>query len=93
MFEDVPGCENATTVKKVHAHVCCPQLPQIFEKEVWKSCSENKSENDTCAVAECFLNTYKVADASGKFDATKAKERLTLSTNKNAAWVRMPPIL
>ena len=66
--------------------MCCPALPQIFESEVWRGCSSKQGFN-SCAASDCLFKAYNTLTADGKFDAAKAKERLTIATNKNSAWV------
>jgi hypothetical protein len=80
------GCEKYESVKKTNVSICCPSLPKVFNKDSSEKCETECKGKGYCCKADCTLKEQKFADASGKFDATKAKELIKSLVN-NAAYV------
>lgn len=83
----IPGCEDAETFKGVKPETCCKALPEIFTRELFKSCKTPGMKGSKCAALDCVLKAVNIADEAGKFDSAKAKEVLTSSVKNDAAWV------
>lgn len=83
----IAGCEDAEAFKGIKAETCCPALPEIFSKELYKSCKTPRMRGNKCAALDCVLKAADIADESGKFDSTKAKQSLLASLKDDASWV------
>lgn len=85
-IEDTPGCENAAAVKDTDVKTCCPDLPDLSDKENWTACKkECGAEKGHCCIVDCFLKKHTVLDPAGKFDAARGKEVLKVATTDK--WV------
>jgi hypothetical protein len=82
-----PGCEDYKTVAATNVSTCCPSLPNIFKKESDEKCQTECKGKGYCCTIDCGLKAQGLADASGKFDAAKAKEMIKAAI-KDAKYVR-----
>lgn len=60
-------------------------MPKLFDKDAWKKC-EKSCDHDFCCNSDCYLKTYNLTDATGKFDAAAAKTYIKKAVNNDAAW-------
>lgn len=85
-FKNTPGCEKYESVAKINATTCCKSLPKVFNKASYEECAKECENKGYCCKSDCLLKKNNIADASGKFDAVKAKAFLKAAV-KDAKYV------